>query len=163
MTTKPTKTKKPAEQVVKDTYLADDLGYGPNDPLFPATRTGFDQAGATTAPTLSRECWTTADPIRAIFKAAFAGGGLPYFNPHSFRHTLARLATSRFRTYEELISWSQNLEHAGILTTLVSYGSVPFHRQRTLILAAGQGDEDTERALELGRAMLATLRAKEEA
>lgn len=154
-----------AEEIVRQwvAYLVSDLGSGPDGPLFPATRTGFDKIGSPAAPTLSYECWSTADPIRAVFKEAFAHAGLPYFNPHSFRHTLARLATSRFRTYEELISWSQNLEHAGILTTLVSYGSVPFHRQRDLILTAGDRDADIDRIFELGRAAWSALRPKEEA
>lgn len=42
-----------------------------------------------------------------------------------------------------------------MLTTLTSYGSVPFHRQCDLILAAQDRDEDRERLVELGRAMLA--------
>ena len=35
--------------------------------------------------------WSNAGPIRTIFKNAFAAAGLPYFNPHSFRKTLALL------------------------------------------------------------------------
>jgi hypothetical protein len=31
-----------------------------------------------------------ASPIRAIFKQAFAAAGLPYYQPHSIRHTLAQ-------------------------------------------------------------------------
>jgi hypothetical protein len=38
-----------------------------------------------------RRHWSSAGPIRAIFKDAFAAAGLPYFNPHSFRKTLALL------------------------------------------------------------------------
>jgi integrase len=151
-----------AEAIVHEwiDYLTKELGFGPDDPLFPATRTGFDAISMPAAPTLSRDGWTTADPIRAIFRSAFANAGLPYFNPHSFRHALARLATSTYRTGEELISWSQNLGHTDILTTLTSYGSVPFHRQRDLILAAGDRDEDTEQLLELGRLAAASIKGK---
>ena len=31
--------------------------------------------------------WSSAGPIRRIFKVAFTAAGLPYFNPHSFRKT----------------------------------------------------------------------------
>src|SRR5690606_33716241 len=121
-----------AETIVREwvAYLRVELGFGPDDPLFPSTRTGFDDQGLPTAPTLSRECWSTADPIRAVFRAAFASAGLPYFNPHSFRHALVRLGMEICRTPAELKAWSQNLGHDRVLTTLHSYGEVPFHQQR---------------------------------
>ena len=149
-----------AEAIVRDwiAYLTSELSFGLDDPLFPTTRTGFDNAGLPTPPTLSRECWATADPIRAVFKAAFADNGLPYFNPHSFRHALARLGMEVCRTPEELKAWSQNLGHDEVLTTFNSYGEVPFHRQRDLIRAASERDGDAERALEVGRAALAAAR-----
>jgi integrase len=40
---------------------------------------------------LDRKHWSSASPIRQIFKEAFTAAGLPYFNPHSFRKTLALL------------------------------------------------------------------------
>ena len=45
---------------------------------------------------LDRKHWSSAGPIRAIFKEAFAAVGLPYFNPHSFRKTLALLGGQRW-------------------------------------------------------------------
>jgi len=56
-------------------YLTTDLGFRPDDPLFPATRSGFDAAGIPVTPMLSRDGWSTADPIRAIFRNAFANAG----------------------------------------------------------------------------------------
>jgi len=70
-------------------FLRDEKLWGNDDPLFPATciRLGstrqFETAG------LGREHWSNATPIRSIFRAAFTRAGLPYFNPHSFRNTLA--------------------------------------------------------------------------
>ena len=40
---------------------------------------------------LSRRHWSNAAPIRAIFRDGFTLAGLTYFNPHSFRKTLAQL------------------------------------------------------------------------
>jgi hypothetical protein len=39
---------------------------------------------------IDRKHWATAASIRAIFKRAFESAGLLYFNPHSFRSTLAQ-------------------------------------------------------------------------
>jgi integrase len=44
---------------------------------------------------------SSAGPIRGIFRSAFAVAGLPYFNPHSFRKTLALLGGQRCKTREE--------------------------------------------------------------
>jgi integrase len=141
-------------------YLTGEFGFGPDDPLFPGTATGFDVNNSPAAPTLSRSCWSTADPFRVIFREAFERAGLPYFNPHSFRHALARLGIEVCRNDgERLKSWSQNLGHTDMLTTLTSYGEVPFYRQRDLILASHHKDEDVELLIEVGRAVMAARNA----
>jgi hypothetical protein len=62
---------------------------GLGDSLFPATKVAvgarlrFEVAG------LDRKHWSSAGPIRTIFKDMFATVGLRYFNPYSFRKTLA--------------------------------------------------------------------------
>jgi hypothetical protein len=40
---------------------------------------------------LDRKHWSNAGPIRKIFRESFVSAGFPYFNPHSFRKTLALL------------------------------------------------------------------------
>ncbi|RYG99118.1 MAG: hypothetical protein EON58_05060 [Alphaproteobacteria bacterium] len=57
-----------------------------------------------------------------------------------------------------LKAWSQNLGH-DVLITLKSYGELPPARQRELIRAADYALEN-EAALQLGREMLASMRAK---
>lgn len=107
--------------------------WGLDDPLFPATlvRVGsnlrFEACG------LDRKHWSNAGPIRTIFKEAFAAAGLPYFNPHSFRKTLALLGGEKCRTPEEYKAWSQNLGHEQVLTTFHSYGAVSDHRQAQIM------------------------------
>lgn len=54
---------------------------------------------------------------------------LPYFNPHSFRHTLAVLGEQLCENPEQFKAWSQNLGHEGVLTTFYSYGEVQDSRQ----------------------------------
>jgi hypothetical protein len=82
---------------------------------------------------LERRHWSNAGPIRTIFKEAFASAGLPYFNPHSFRKTLALLGQTLCRTPEEYKAWSQNLGHEHILTTFCNYGDVSSHRQMEIL------------------------------
>ena len=40
---------------------------------------------------------------------------------------------------------SQQLGHSNVATTLTSYGTIPLHRQRELIRAAGKQDEKEEK------------------
>lgn len=111
-------------------YLREEQLWGNGDPLFPATRIAlgvvsrqFEAAG------LTREHWSNATPIRTIFRNAFAGAGLPYFNPHSFRNTLVQLGEGVCKSPEQFKAWSQNLGHEGVLTTFLSYGQVASRRQ----------------------------------
>ena len=93
---------------------------------------------------LDRKHWSSAGPIRAIFKGAFAAAGLPYFNPHSFRKTLALLGGHICKSPEEYKAWSQNLGHENVLTTFSSYGDVARHRQAQIIRALGTSEQRAE-------------------
>jgi len=110
--------------------------WGPDDPLFPATAMGLDEAGGFQPHGLARHGWASSGPIRDLFRRAFEGAGLPYYNPHSFRDMLVRHAMSLDLTPEEMKAWSQNLGHSDVLTTFTSYGAVPLHRQTELIRAS---------------------------
>lgn len=114
-------------------YLREVLLWGNDDPLFPATRIAVGTSRHFEAVGLGRNHWSSAAPIRGIFREAFVGGGLHYFNPHSFRKTLVALGQSRCRTPEDFKAWSQNLGHEQVLTTFLSYGSVAESRQGEII------------------------------
>jgi integrase len=127
-------------------YLREEKLWGNDDPLFPATRTapGADyQFGASG---LSREHWSTATPIRTIFREAFERAGLPYFNPHSFRNTLASLGEKICRGPEDFKVWSQNLGHEKVMTTFINYGTVSSQRQGEILreLAKPQPDKQSD-------------------
>lgn len=128
-----------AEQTVCDWVreLRDEHLWGDDDPLFPPTQIGQNLHQQFAPVGLLRSTWSNADPIRKIFGRAFELAGLPYFNPHSFRRTLARLGERLCKTPEEFKAWSQNLGHEQVLTTFSSYGSVPLHRQGEIILSLG--------------------------
>ncbi|EYD76117.1 Site-specific recombinase XerC [Rubellimicrobium mesophilum DSM 19309] len=55
--------------------------WGRSDALFPATEMGLDAAGGFVPVGLLRQGWATSDPVREIFRKAFEGAGLPYYNP----------------------------------------------------------------------------------
>ena len=67
------------------TYLRTEMLWGLDDPLFPATKVVVGDNLRFAVAGLDRKHWSSASPIRKIFKEAFAAAELPYFNPHSFR------------------------------------------------------------------------------
>ena len=131
-----------ALRVVRDwcQYLRETLLWSDEDPLFPPTQMGLGENGSFAPVGLRRgECWQGAGPIRKIFREAFEGAGLPYFNPHSLRDTLVQLGEQGCTTPEQFKAWSQNLGHERVMTTLTSYGTVSPHRQAELIRGMSLG------------------------
>jgi integrase len=133
-------------QVVEDwvRFLREEKLWGNDDPLFPATRIALGAARKFEAAGLERENWSTATPIRTIFREAFERAGLPYFHPHSLRKTLAQLGGEACLSAEEYKAWSQNLGHELVLTTLMSYGKVPTERQGEIIRGIGMLKQSTQ-------------------
>ena len=118
-------------------YLREEKLWGNDDPLFPATRIALGESRQFEASGLERKHWSSASPIRTIFREAFVRAGLPYFHPHSLRNTLARLGEQVCRSPEDFKAWSQNLGHEKVLTTFVSYGAVATDRQEAIIRELG--------------------------
>jgi integrase len=113
--------------------LVRDHAWGPSDPLFPQNDMGLHENGGFVAIGLARKPWSTSEPVRAIFKRAFAAAGLPYFNPHSLRAMLVRYYMTMNLTPAQMKAVSQSLGHAEVMTTFTSYGKIPTHRQSELI------------------------------
>ncbi|MGS0703276.1 tyrosine-type recombinase/integrase [Shewanella sp. 0m-4] len=128
--------------------LTGELGYKPNDPLFPKTKLAHNDDQQFTAVGLLKETWSNATPIRKGFKNAFEAVGLPYFNPHSFRNTLVRLGENLCRTPEEFKAWSQNLGHESVLTSFYSYGDVPDYKQAELLRKLAKPAKNTSSDIE---------------
>ncbi|PQJ55202.1 tyrosine-type recombinase/integrase [Psychrosphaera saromensis] len=114
-------------------HLVKEHGYQQSDPLFPKTKLAHNKNQQFEAVGLLKEHWSNANSIRKIFKHAFEAAGFPYFNPHSFRNTLVRLAENLCQTPEEFKAWSQNLGHESVLTSFYSYGDVPDYKQAELL------------------------------
>lgn len=110
-------------------YLKNECLMGNDAPLFPKTKVSQGEDNDFKVNGLTNEHWTSAAAIRKIFKEALERAGLPNFNPHSFRNTLAVLGENVCRTPEEFKAWSQNLGHEGVLSTFYSYGKMQDGRQ----------------------------------
>src|SRR5271163_156716 len=125
-------------------YLRTEKLWGNDNPLFPASKVALNADSQFAADGLSRAHWSSASPIRGIFRDAFQRAGLPYFNPHSFRNTLVRLGEERCKSPEEFKAWSQNLGHEKVLTTFTSYGAVARNRQSEILRKLAQPNGTAE-------------------
>jgi integrase len=132
----------PCEAILADwmNELTAQYNFAASDPLFPMTKVGLDEDGQFAPIGIKKEFWADASAIRRIFKERFQAAGLPYFHPHSLRHTLARLGEARCTTAEQFKAWSQNLGHDHVLTTFTSYGQVEAGRQREIIAGLGRNE-----------------------
>src|SRR3984893_4642778 len=82
-------------------YLRQEKLWGVDDPLFPATKIVVGASCHFEVSGLDRKHWSSAGPIRKIFKYAFAGVGLPYFYPPRFWETLDAVGEKLCRTPEQ--------------------------------------------------------------
>ena len=114
-------------------YLVQEKLFGPNDPAFPPSERGIGKDGLFANTGFRRTHWKNADGIRQAFKTSFEGCGLPYFHPHSVRHTLGALGDVVCNGGEAVKVWSQNLGHDNVATTYNSYAKVGAHRQSELL------------------------------
>lgn len=135
------------KQIVVDwiCYLKTEKLYGNDAPLFPMNEIGLNDQHQFATIGLKATHWSTAAPIRTIFKEAFTKADLPYFNPHSFRHTLVQLGYEVCKKdIEALKAWSQNLGHESVLTTLYSYGEVGRQRQADILKNLGSNIQEKQ-------------------
>lgn len=115
-------------------YLRTQKLLGFDDPLFPASVVAIGPDRKFLAAGIGRRHWSNAGQIRKIFKDACERAGLPYYNPHSFRKTLAQLGQKACSgNIEAMKAWSQNLGHEDLMTTFASYGTLSREQQAKII------------------------------
>jgi integrase len=107
-------------------YARNELGWGPDHPLFPHKR---QDGGSFAVGGLDDVGWKTPGAVWDMFRASFAAAGVAYHTPHSLRRTLTLAVLQVAQDPEMIKILSQNLGHEGILVTLASYGHVPLQRQ----------------------------------
>jgi integrase len=125
------------KQIVIDwiRYLREKKLFGDDDPLFPRTQVSLGKDGQFASDGLEPRFWQNTEPIRKVFREAFANCGLKGFHPHSFRDTLVKFGERHAPSIEHFKAWSQNLGHEHMGTTLTSYGIVDPHQQGELVRA----------------------------
>ena len=129
--------------------------FGPNDPIFPRTKVIHGNNREFHAAGIEPWHWSDAAPIRSIFRDAFLAANLPYYPPHTFRHSLVHLMQSLPLTPEQIKAWSQNLGHESVGTTLTAYGRIDPHRQGEVIRSISiDPSEPSEQVLAKIRALL---------
>ncbi|MGE5539626.1 MAG: tyrosine-type recombinase/integrase [Gemmatimonas sp.] len=147
-------------------HLTHDALFGPDDPVFPKTAIAVNADRVFGVAGLSHEHWSTAAPVREIFRTAFGRVNLPYVKPHSVRITLTQLAYQRKLSPEQLKAWSENMGHESVLTTLGSYGPISIERRAEIMaeLANPVGrDTNSDLATEVAEKVAAILSSKPEA
>ncbi|NQV11874.1 site-specific integrase [Candidatus Uhrbacteria bacterium] len=126
-------------------YLESKRGFGPDDPIFPATKReqGEKNISYYSSGNVGREFWSSSSSARKIFEKRYIAAGVPYFNPHSLRHLVVKECMKMPLTEEQKKAVSQNLGHAQVTTTFGSYGygQISEDRQIELLkeIASGNG------------------------
>jgi len=116
-------------------FLRKEKLFGDDDPIFPQTRVSVGKGGQFVSDGMEPRVWANTEPIRKVFRLAFARCGLKGFHPHTFRDTLVKYGERHSPSIEHFKAWSQNLGHEHIGTTLTSYGSIDPHQQGELVRA----------------------------
>jgi integrase len=100
-----------------------DLGWTDKDPMFPQILPGFAQPQDLLGLEPAKEPIKSDTTIRDIFKRTFLAAGLPYYHPHTFRHTIARWAEKN-GSPEFFNAVSKSLGHSNVNTTFYTYGEM---------------------------------------
>ncbi|HBR13958.1 MAG TPA: recombinase XerC [Candidatus Omnitrophica bacterium] len=99
--------------------------FGSQDPLFPRSKAehGENSLSFLPAQEVTPEYWKTTGRIRQIFKRRAEEANLPYFPPHTFRHSAIESALRSCKNGAEIKAVSQNFGHEHVATTFSSYGN----------------------------------------
>ena len=123
-------------------FLKKERKFGFEAPLFPNTKLSLDANDQFSRQELDSVVWKSATSVRVILKQAFEAAEVEYYNPHSFRHTVAQLGYKFCKTPEDYKAWSQNLGHSSPLTTFTSYGQIDECTQGEIIKRLGKNDDE---------------------
>lgn len=88
--------------------------------------------------------WETDAGVRRAFHRGCAAAGLPYFNPHSFKHHLKSVRDAFCRTPVQRAAWSYNLGHENEQITETHYAKMTSEQRDSIFAAIRQGNTETE-------------------
>lgn len=105
-------------------YLEKQKGFGPNDPIFPATKieNGKENISYYNTGEVEPIFWKSSSSPRKIFEKRFEQAGVKYYHPHTLRHLLIKEIAKLPLTEEQKKAISQNMGHENVGTTFGSYG-----------------------------------------
>lgn len=114
------------EAIIKD-WITELTTHGgrSTDPLFPRAMDPIRRLyeKSYTAPLMDQ------GTVRLIIKRACKAIGIPSFNPHAIRTTLALYGQELCRTPKQIKAWSQNLGHENVATTDNYYAKLDVNEQ----------------------------------
>ncbi len=138
-------------------YLKKQKKFKPTDPIFPATKKEINKDGVGFYSTgkVDSVFWKSSGSARKIFEKRLKQAGVPYYNPHSFRHLLVKEFSKLRLSEEEKKAFSQNLGHAKMITTFSSYGygEIEEERQVEILKNIEIGDENKKDMISLVKNM----------
>ncbi|MEI6843217.1 MAG: site-specific integrase [bacterium] len=119
-------------------------GFGPDDPIFPSTLNEFGtENNSYSKDFISKNFWSNDGCARKIFEKRCKNAGLPYFNPHSFRHSVVGILSKMRLTEEEKRAISLNLGHENVGTTFGSYGYGSMSSENAVRIVQGLKNQNT--------------------
>jgi len=114
--------------------LLKEKGFKSDDYLFPRIDSSFDSNGKSIC-NLTKDKIVSDSWIRSsIFKPAFKASDVKYLCPHSFRHSLARLARKQLKPTDLLIALSENDGHKNNIAVLLSSYAVDYMSDRSKLM-----------------------------
>lgn len=117
----PIEWREPERYFVEWYEYLESKGFRPDDPIFPATFNNIGDKKSNKA-VVSKRFWSNANSARNIFKTRCLDAGIPYFNPHSFRHLIVGMWMEDILSEKVKKAISLNLGHESVSTTFDSYG-----------------------------------------
>jgi len=112
--------------------------FGPEDPLFPKTKTGHVKGKGLDKLGLSRDPYASTTKLYTVIKTAFRNVQLPEYSPHNFRRTHGALCSQFCKTADQIKAWSENYGHEDVMTTVNSYVPMSEERGREILKAMRQ-------------------------
>lgn len=117
----PIEWREPERYFVEWYEYLESKGFRSDDPIFPSTFNDISDKNNNKVE-VSKRFWSGSSSARNIFKKRCLNAGVPYSNPHSFRHLIVGMWMEEILPEKVKKAISLNLGHESVTTTFDSYG-----------------------------------------
>ncbi len=107
-------------------------GFKNKDYLFPRFESNFNQEGLSEL-ILENQMIKSQTTIRGIFKRTFENQGLPYYKPHSFRHSIVEKANEFDNASMWISALNPNFGHTIDSVIISSYGTIAENKRGKIL------------------------------